>query len=1012
MEHIIRITVIAECSQFGSNMNVIPILAEYPTMRVLMQNILVSVNNVSTVLKTLKDLINTFKKDLGKFRKKLTMKRSKMGYELDVRDDHPQTAEESAESNFSASLESPTKTTNHPGIRKGSIASVKGGAGGNSKVPNNGSSQQARHTRNKSSSSSSKQQVKKSTDTSLTTSGATTAKKSSHHHHHHYNHHRHSSAATTTLSNVAESMKKTTAKDKKDVWGVGKTGSTLSYILRAGLFALNLLSKDGQPSLILISDGVVKSNIQDESVIRQLTAENVACSVVQIGQDRGFFPGLNFGFVPDNEILEFLTTATQGQFMFAENCPPIPGGLGEDMSFFSDPPNIYHHRLLLKEINLDKVNSSRKKKDGNANSGATNDINSDSASSAAAATVAMIQDPHGMIPQHHEHRVFPWDPYSQPIMDDIGICKYKEYFLPTECWHFMRARLRQGFLLYSVALIDEIKAGGIKTTTTNGVKYVGQPSIAEEGENNSNSKNNNNFQKKESVIIVFVLHWQPSITVEYRIKSLWTSSLRHYLRSISLNQDRMVNIPEEPHVYENDNIFSCMRAPRAQIIIKSTASFTHMLSNWDQFQRRNQMMAVQGAKSSIDLTGAPGFIKVGKMKRLLERMSETDGMLKQLVQFNSFEKISSISNSSESISNNKGGRDSSTVDWTSQLNYIQKFSSHWAKLERSELRVFNMCWYDEQQFNLIIGSSLTPYNMKDYRLDGSHTMGAEFDEIQMALNYIYAKLENWSTFMSEDQQVYIKILNVGEAIKNSTKSHPLLVDRKISSSSSNSEMPSRKHTVPRFCEVRVVRETDKVVCIKLMFFNMDIRHRYLITEELQTMLNTQHEQHQTLTSLEIKSPVVNGLGIEQDKDSPVVVTLTRRPLSSLLMRDGVHFLPKATEFENGKLFSVTQQQTTVTTTNNNQNNNNKSLWYINPALVLTGEFIVRNYLLQYTWHWDTRDIIPSEKHAYGRYFAPLLNLAFEHITVTRLEQVYEVFLHAHRETNMTKNTVNFFSVGV
>lgn len=942
MEHIIRITVIAECSQFGSNMNVIPILAEYPTMRVLMQNILVSVNNVSTVLKNLNDLINTFKKDLGKFRKKLTIKRSKMGYELDVRDDHAQTVEESAESNFSATLESPTGTH----LRNNSIISFKGSSKLTTAIQ-----QPSRHSRNKS--ITSKNQVKKLDNP--------TAKKT-HHHHNSYSHHRHSSAST--MGTVAGPIKCSTAKDKKDVWGVGKTGSTLSYILRAGLFALNLLTKDGQPSLILITDGVVKSNIQDESVIRQLTAEHVSCSVVQIGQEKGFFPGLNFGFVPDNEILEFLTTATNGDFMFAENCPPIiPSPPTVDEScLFSDPPNIYHHRLLLKEINLDNVNTKRKNKDSNSNGGQSK---SGETMNETSSTVVDISNSN-VIP-HHEHRIFPWDPISQPIVEDIGICKYKEYFLPTECWHFMRARLRQGFLLHSVALIDETKAGGIKTTSTNGVKYVGQ-----------DEDNTNNFHKKESVVIVFVLHWKPSITVEYRIKSLWTSSLRHYLKTLSLNQERLIKIPEEPQVLDNDNIFSSMRAPRAQIIIKSTASFTHMLSNWDQFQRRNQMMAVQGAKSAVDLKGAPGFIKVGKMKKLLERLSETDGMLKQLIQFNLSEKMNaSISTmSNETIS--KGGINhikstTDTADWSSQLSYIQKFSSYWAKLERSELRVFNMCWYDEQYFNLIIGSSMTPYNIKDYRLDGTHTMGAEFDEVQVALNQIYAKLENWSTFMSEDQQVYIKILNVGETL-SASKANPM--DKKSPVNTSG-----RKLIVPQFCELRVVRETEKVLCIKLMFFNIELRHRHYITEELQELLSTksqQNGQHQTLASLEVKNPIINGLGIEEDRESFTSITLTKRPLSTLLMRDGVHFLPTATELENGKLFGILQ--------GNSDNSQNKSSWYINPALILTGEYIVPNYLLQYTWHWDSRDIT-NDKNSHNRYFTPIINLAFENIAVTRLEQV-------------------------
>lgn len=911
MEHRIRITIIAECSQFGSNMNVIPILAEYPTLRVLIQNVLVSISNAPQVLKTLKDAINTFKRDLGKFRKKLTMKRSKMGYQLDVRGDHAQTVAESAESNFSPSVVTAPDSTSQ---RKNSMASTK-------PIATPSGSETTRHSRNKSIGS---KPVKKSEKKA-------TSHHQHHHHHHHHNHHRHTSSTSTLTS--SSTMKRST-----DVWGVGKTGSTLSYILRAGQFALNLLPKEGQPSLILLTDGVVKSNIQDESVIRQLTSEHVACSVVQIGQEKGFFPSLNFGFVPDNEILEYLTTATQGSFMFAENCPTIKTASNQSDELFSEPPNVYHQRLLLKEIYLDKVHSrqSRKNKDATTNSSQPkSEIKSESATSNVVDLSAVSN-----VRSHREHRVFPWDPFSQPIIEDIGICKYKEYFLPTESWHFMRARLRQGFLLHSVAMIDETKS------TKQPSRFVSEEDTLA-----------NNYQKKETVVIVFILHWQPSITVEYRIKSLWTSSLRHYLRTLSLNQERLVNIPEEPSLLDNDNIFTCMRAPRAQIIIKSTASFTHMLSNWDQFQRRNQIMAVQGSKSTVDLTGTPGFVKVGKLKKLLERLAETDSMLKQLIQFNLSDKFN-MSESSKGLQQLKPD----TTDWSTQLNYIQKFSSHWAKLDRSELRVFNMCWYDEQCFNLILGSSMTPYTMKDYRLDGTHTMGAEYDEIQVALNSIYSKLEHWSTFMSEDQQVYIKILNLDETLFAS-KTHPM--DKR-------SSVPIHKQIVPQFCELRVVRETEKVLCIKLMFFNIDLRHRHCITQEVQNLLNTEQQGLlQTLASLEIKQPIINGLGIEEELESCTTVTLAKRPLSSLIMRDGIHFLPASNDLEKLPITQPGQQ---------------KSLWFINPALLLTGEFIVRNYLLQYTWHWDTRDIA-DDKHSYNRYFVPILNLAFEHITITRLEQV-------------------------
>lgn len=939
-------------------MNVIPILAEYPTMRVLLQNTHVSVNNVASVLKTLKEMIDAFKRDLGKFRKKLTIKRSKMGYELDVREDHTQSVAESVESNFKLqnALDSPTSATKS---RKGSLSRPQ--------------QPHSRHARNKS--ISSKQQPKKSDTGHNASKKSISTNSSTHHHHHHHHHHRHSSSSLSATTVEAGPSRKINPKDKKDVWGVGKTGSSLSYILRAGSFALSLLPKNGQPSLILLTDGVVKSNIQDESVIRQLTADNISCSVVQIGQDKGFFPGLNFGFVPDNEILEFVTLATNGVFTFAENCPAVPNALDEGCNsmenLFFMPPNIYHHRYMLKEINLDHSHSSRllrkNKENGSGQSQSVdNDASSGDNTASLQSSVVGAMAP-GTVP-HFGRRAFPWDPMSIPIAEDLGKLKFKEYFLPTECWHFMRARLGQGFVLQSVSFIDEPKSTAISGKSASTAKQQQQ---AVDGLPN--------FQKKQNVVIVFILRWQPNITVQYSIKALWTSSLRYHLKSMSLTQEKLMNIPEEPpNMLDNDNIFSCMRVPKAEIVIKSTSTFSHMLHNWDQFQRRSQMMAVQGGNATIDLASAPGFIKVGKMKRLLERLADTDSMLKQLVQFNIIDKGQQAL-SGQQLFNNNNSLDASILDWSSQLNYIQKFSSHWAKLERSELRTFNACWYDEHYFNVIIGDAA------DYKTNTMMMNGMEIDQVQVALNQIYDKLHRWSTFMSEDQQVYVKLLNVGETVHAAR--HQPAVETSSSSNKrpyTNTSNSNKKHIVPQFCEVRVVRETDRVLLVKLMFFNADIRHRHYMVEELQDLVQS-NPMVDSVQTLNIKSPnsLSHGLGIAEEEyymDANTVTMVTKRPLSSLIMRDSSHFLPPQ---QVGLLDAASKSNSSGSS---QDTSSSKSLWSVNPSMQLTGEFLVRNYLHQYTWHWDTQDVL-NDKQMFHRYFSPIIHLAFDHIMAVRSDQV-------------------------
>ncbi|EIE85658.1 hypothetical protein RO3G_10368 [Rhizopus delemar RA 99-880] len=856
MEHIIHITVIAECSQFGSNMNVIPILAEYPTMRVLLQNVQVTTSNAASVLKVLHEAINNFKMDLGNFRKKLTIKRSKLGYELDVRGDHSQTVEDGTNSNYNI----PTMDSSAKRRSKSSATALD----------TKESLQQRKPEANN---------VNKKPD-------------SPYNRHYHPNHHRHTSSgvSTQTLSSIStsnhipitvnnttsttsantSSSKRSPAKDhhRKDVWGVGKTGSNLSYILRAGLFALNLLPKQGKHSLVLITDGVVKSNISDETIIRQLTTGDISCSMIQIGQATGFFPGLNFG-----------TT-----------------------------------RLMVRK------NKKGDNPDAEIDGEAFNAVMTDN-------TAASHQ------------RVFPWDPLSAPISEDMGLLKYKEYFLPTECWHFMRARLRQGFTLHSVSLFDESNKSSLKSVSTNNIRTA--------------ANEPDSFQKKERVVIVFILRWQPHMTVEYRIKSLWTSSLRRYLKSISHNQERLIHIPEDPNSDSSDSIFSCMRAPKAEVLVRATTSFSHMLHNWDSFQRRNQMMAVQGAKTTMDLSSAPGFIKVGKMKRFLERLAESDSMLKQLTQFNQTEKVYS---------------DPTDIS-AQQLNLLTKFSSLWAKLDRSDLRAFNMCWYDEVSVSLILNHAYSLSNSIQFYMDDN----LEYDDAELALFQIYAKLEQWASFMSDDRQAYIKILT-------SPESHSV--------STLDKHSINTKQSTLRFCELRVVRETDRLVCIRLLFFNISAHLRQLTIDSVLSMLNCKQDENVPIPLLEARNSAYDTL--EQVSDVSLPNAITKRPLSSLLLRDAAHLVSKQnTEFDNKAA---------------------KSLWFISPAFLLTGEFIVRNFLQQNTWHWDLQDV-HSGLEDHSKPLVPLINLAFEYIAINRSTQKWSIlsfnnsFGHFYKEATTSNGSI-------
>ncbi|KAI7908111.1 uncharacterized protein BX663DRAFT_20475 [Cokeromyces recurvatus] len=228
---IVRITVIAECSQFGSNINVIPILAEYSTIRVLLQNTIVSIDNISTVLNVLKDAIEAFKKDLGTFRKNLTIKRSKMGYELDVRDDHTPTVTENTDLNFNLNKSSHSSSNvslkQTQQSRKNSLNL--------SKYDNTSAHIVSDNNHSKSESvSNNKYQQNKRTDNSFNNKKTTETSHHYRHHHSRYHKHKHSSSISDSIesvpSNVKSPIRQSIVKDGKDVWGVGKTGTVISYI--------------------------------------------------------------------------------------------------------------------------------------------------------------------------------------------------------------------------------------------------------------------------------------------------------------------------------------------------------------------------------------------------------------------------------------------------------------------------------------------------------------------------------------------------------------------------------------------------------------------------------------------------------------------------------------------------------------------------------------------------------------------------------------------------------------
>ncbi|KAG0251971.1 hypothetical protein DFQ27_008406 [Actinomortierella ambigua] len=340
----IHITVIAECSHFASNIHTGEMLANFPTMKVLLQDFVLTRDNLDVVLRALKEELAKFQSKLSQFRGKLRRTREELGYSLAVEDAiDPDSAEMDAEDDISG----------------------------------------------------------------------------------------------------------------RKSWGVGLSGANLSYTLNTGLFALDLMPDMASPSMIIITDGVVKSNLlQGSWILRRLMELDVCCSIIQLGSKEGINPSCNWGFIQDVEALKYVTDSTLGKFMYSQECPKVERqNTGGGTSALRVAPNMYHRSFLIRELCL------LKPKPG------LDDV--DEKEDYIAYSMAN----------------FPWDPKSQPEPIKMMETACKEYLLNIPVDRLIGVRIRQGFRI-------------------KGVFFGTDP----------------DRQSYGRYLITMTLNWLPHVTVQYKLK--------------------------------------------------------------------------------------------------------------------------------------------------------------------------------------------------------------------------------------------------------------------------------------------------------------------------------------------------------------------------------------------------------------------------------------------------------------------------------------------------------------
>ncbi|RCI06178.1 hypothetical protein CU098_001117, partial [Rhizopus stolonifer] len=858
----LRLTVMADCSQFASNINIIPMLAEHPTMRVFMQNEVISVSNIRAIIRKLKAEFLAFQEDTTQFRKFMRRNRQKMGYNLDVGNE----------------VTPPTDV--------GVINTPKS------------------FTKSKIHKESLENEQKTPTNTSFYSSNS-----------------------------------------KKEVWGIGKSGANLSRILHAGHFALKLLPRQGRAQLILITDGAMKSNVHDNTFVRQFAEEDITCHVIQIGFASSFIPGRNFGFVPDTEILQFLARATNGTFMYSKECLTNPDSntfvfdqSNEESQNTTNPekypivqfidinkakhiqtPNIFHRQFLFRETVLTRYHHSELRLQAEKDSQSQLNRREISGNS--------MRDANNSISSMRYN--FPWDPYAKAPEDEWRLLKYREYTLPAEFSHVIAARAREGFTLQSVFFDDGTGFRHVES----GLHDLEVSDLA--------------TLRKERIQILMTMRWQPNVTIEFRIRATWLPTIIGNAPSSYKNEDILMS----------SGIFSRAKAPRAEIFVRTDASFAHMLQNWDVFRRRAQMMGVVTGSIHVgDTHTAPIYSKIERLKTYLTDIYEGDEVLKTVIGFpnkfwvglgsnNDSNASSLLSTSFHSESKNPNTMLSRIVVAQRRSTFVDAFKNFWERFNSSEARARTRCWYDPGCVDLLVGD-VSPYMTPKLTSAYNQEFVSNIEQdILLMLNNVRQVIKEWADFEAEDG-TFVKLMH-------KLSSSPLAnADEQVKDYFSASLAYP-----PAFCELRVRHEYGRLITLRLLFFNVEVATRRRTVEYMRYLIET------------------------SEKTKMPCNMVCRRPFSRLLMRDPKHFAdPSTTTESDGTAEKILGNLT--------KNQSRAKAWYLPVAMWLTSEYIVRDYLKHMTWCWQT----DNSQDAYHREnkMMPVHDLAFQFLCQARLDQGYQL----------------------
>ncbi|ORZ05243.1 hypothetical protein BCR42DRAFT_474175 [Absidia repens] len=979
---VLLLTIVADCSQFASNVNVIPTLMNHPTMRVFMQNVQITLENVDQVVVDLYSAFMLFQKDITVHRKQMKRKRSSMGYDLDV--------DEGPAPSYDRSVFDATSLPASVGVDNGPYAKDM--------------SSKTKKLKRKPKSIKSSSAV-----WGMGKTGANLTRML------------HAGAFALTLlpqqgrsqlilisdgalkSHIHDNTVARQLAEQDIACHIIQIGFNQSFIpgrnfgFLPDVDTLKFLAQ-ATGGTFLYSDECVRLNRPDHDP--PAGGEHEKDDEKNSNGTRSLFIQSSIMKKQENSTMdeEMENLASSGEEHHGRRRQPLgesnttkkrisrSSSTLENDWWWNLDPNIYHRHFVLRESNLEKIRTLTPFHPRHHFHHTRS-----SASSAGAPTNTASPEPtendsnqHQHQHQHHHHlrlqqgssgimaqTNFPWDPEGTTPPVEWRLLRYREYALPDDFSHVIAARAREGFYLQSVLFDNKCVPTPLSRPTTTTTSTSSSSSSSSEnqaahdktaGKKKKRKPSNSATSSEERIQITMVLHWKPHVIIEYRLRATW----------LPFNQDQA----------QWGTLFSRSTSPQVEVFIRSDAEFAHILQNWNSLRRRAQMMmmmAMTGPREShhhhhpqtlsnqLFFKGEPqaaqAYTKIEKLKTYLQCLFEGDDLLKDW--------IDPKNHYFCPWSENHPSPPFSEMDRPSKLKLLNdRFRSFWfSRFSSEDSRVLTRCWYDLDCIDILVGD-ISPYMDPKLASALNQDFGPNVQEsIQQSIAYVVTILKaSWAdieltaasaaTTKKDDHQQ-------DSDQEDEDRLVPSFVKFIDSTSPSGSDFADLERH-PAYCQIKVKHEYGRLVTLRFLFFNANAN----IRQDMKKKLLIRDDEH--FKSDDILFSSSSSDGDMEDGSKKKLAGSSQKIKQS----DKISFSLPAPPSPSYPLRQQYQQKS--------------SSWYLPVGLWLTGEHIVHDYLLHSIWSWQT-DNYQDSYHRENK-MMPVHDLAFQLLCQARLDQGYQLVL--------------------